>query len=97
MNFSVVHMKCDHVPVELTDLLKDKRYTCPACRRLYSLRRIARTEVSFHDSVGYYGYTTIILATLPSSQSTIPQKSNNSGSIFYDELNNYLFVAVRDS
>eukprot|EP00794_Sanderia_malayensis_P003605 gene3605-4114_t len=41
-----VHMECDHVPVELGDLLRDKRYTCVSCRRLYSLRRIARTEIT---------------------------------------------------
>ena len=43
---SVVHMACDHVPVELAEVLRDKRYTCPTCRRLNNLRRIARIDVS---------------------------------------------------
>lgn len=42
----LVHMACDHVPVELHEFLKEKNYSCLPCRREHSMKKIARCQVT---------------------------------------------------
>eukprot|EP00795_Rhopilema_esculentum_P014458 gene14458-5520_t len=79
---SLVHVACDHVPVELIDLLRDKRYSCPSCRRINGLKKIGRSQVT-HLTKSGSNESKSLQDVLPSgaetTSSTIP---SSSGKLF---------------